>query len=171
MLILFGSFVLASGGLLIMTMKRMILVPISRLSDALARVAQNGHSERTIRIAGANEVQDLADQVNEMLVRIRRSESDLIRTERLRVAGELSAGVSHNLNNILTGILGPSEYLEQKLGDPEELAEARRIHRAAVRAKDLVSRFSQAVRHGTPVRSRAVEINGVIRLAIEASRP
>lgn len=35
-------------------------------------------------------------------------EQELIHLERLRAVGELSAGVSHNLNNILTNVMGPA---------------------------------------------------------------
>lgn len=171
LLILFGTFVLASGALLLGAIRRSVLAPIDRLCDTLSHIAQNGHTDEGVQIGGSDEMARLGDQVNAMLARIRRSESNLIRTERMRVAGELSAGVSHNLNNILTGILGPAEYLENNLESPELLVEARRIHNAAAKARDLVSRFSQAVRHGTPLRSRAVEINTVVNQAIETARP
>ena len=171
MLILFGSYVIISGMLLVATMRRTILAPIDRLSNMLDRIARDGHRDDSISVSGSDEIVRLADQINAMLARIRQSEINLVRTERMRVAGALSADVSHNLNNILTGILGPAEYLEQHLEEPDVLIEARRIHRAAIRARDLVSRFSQAVRHGTPVRSRAVEINTIVRQTIEASRP
>ena len=171
LLILFGTFVLFSGALLLGAIRRSVLAPIDRLCDRLSHIAQNAHTDEDVRIGGSDEMARLGDQVNAMLARIRRSESNLIRTERMRVAGELSAGVSHNLNNILTGILGPAEYLENNLESPELPVEARRIHNAAAKARDLVSRFSQAVRHGTPLRSRAVEINAVVNQTIETARP
>ena len=43
----------------------------------------------------------------------KRSEEERVRAQRLRAAGELSLGVSHNLNNILTGILGPAHLLDE----------------------------------------------------------
>jgi signal transduction histidine kinase len=171
LLILFGSFVLASGALLVGAMRRSVLSPIEGLCERLSEIARNGRRDERVEIAGSEEVSRLGEQVNALLGRIRQSESDLIRTERMRVAGELSAGVSHNLNNILTGILGPSEYLEQTLEDPDQLVEARRIHRAALKARDLVARFGQAVRHGAPTRARAVDVNQAVRLAIETVRP
>jgi len=171
LLILFGGFLLGSGYLITTAIRRNVFKPIERLSQSLAQIARDGQDVRAVPVSGSAEVSRLETQVNEMLDRLRQSESHLIRTERMRVAGELSAGVSHNLNNILTGILGPAEFLEQNLEDPEQVAEARRIYRASIRARDLVSRFGQAVRHGAPLRSRAVEVNGTVQTAIEASRP
>jgi signal transduction histidine kinase len=171
LLILFGGFLLGSGYLITTAIRRNVFKPIERLSQSLAQIARDGQDVQTVPVSGSVDVGRLETQVNEMLDRLRQSESHLIRTERMRVAGELSAGVSHNLNNILTGILGPAEFLEQNLEDPVHLAEARRIYRASIRARDLVSRFGQAVRHGAPLRSRAVEVNDTVRTAIEASRP
>ena len=171
LVLLFGTFVLATGILFAATVRRTILSPLEILNDKLSQIAQTGFSDERIEIQGSEELTELGERVNAVLGRVQRSETDLIRTERMRVAGELSAGISHNLNNILTGILGPSEYLEQSLEDPEHLVEARRIHRAAIKARDLVARFSQAVRHGTPVRSRAVDVNLTLNQAIETARP
>ena len=36
----------------------------------------------------------------------------VVRSQRLRAVGELSLGVSHNLNNILTGVLGPAGLIQ-----------------------------------------------------------
>lgn len=167
----FGLFTFGAAALVVTAARRTVIAPIEDLGDRLSRIARNGGGEERIDLPPSEELARLTEQVNDMLSRIRRSETDMIRTERLRVAGELSAGVSHNLNNILTGILGPAEYLEQNVERPDLLAEAQRIHRAAIRARDLVARFSQAVRLGTPIRSRAVPVNGIVEQAIEAARP
>ena len=141
MLLLFGTFVLTTGFLIVTSVRRSMLAPIDRLCARLSEVTPHDGST-PVRFEAEGELVQVADRVNEMLSRIRRSESDLIRTERVRVAGDLAAGVSHNLNNILTGILGPSEYLEQNVQDQKLLIEASRIHRAAIKARDLVARFS-----------------------------
>lgn len=68
-------------------------------------------------------------------------EQDLIRIQRLRAAGELLAGISHNLNNILTSITGPAQLLKIKTDDPELLQEVDDIIISSTRARDLVHRF------------------------------
>lgn len=69
-------------------------------------------------------------------------QSERAHSQRLRVIGELSAGVSHNLNNILTSILGPAQLLELKTDDPDLLNEIETIRYSATRAADLVQRLS-----------------------------
>lgn len=71
---------------------------------------------------------------------------ELVRLERLRALGELSAGISHNLNNILTGILGPAEILEEAIEDPVMLRHLNILSRSSKRARDLVQRLHLYVR-------------------------
>ena len=58
----------------------------------------------------------------------REIQAERVHSQRLRVIGELSAGVSHNLNNILTSILGPAQLLELKTDDPKLLKDIEMIH-------------------------------------------
>ena len=51
-------------------------------------------------------------------------EAHLVQSERLRVLGELAAGISHNLNNILTGVLAPAQMLKWGLEDPQQTQQA-----------------------------------------------
>lgn len=41
-------------------------------------------------------------------------DAEVVRSQRLRAVGELSLGVSHNLNNILTGVLGPAGLIQYR---------------------------------------------------------
>ena len=66
---------------------------------------------------------------------------ELVRLERLRALGELSAGISHNLNNFLMGILGPTQILEEAIEDEGMLRHLDLVSRASRRARDLVQRL------------------------------
>jgi PAS domain S-box-containing protein len=101
---------------------------------------------------------------------LKQTESELLRLERFRALGEMSAGVSHNLNNILTGIMGPAELLTMKTADQEILSEAGLIFRSATRARDLVRRLDRSIK-GSPEVAVAVDVNAVIAEALEISRP
>ena len=67
---------------------------------------------------------------------------ELIRLERLRAVGELSAGVSHNLNNILSTVVGPAQMLKRNTDDPALLEEIEDIVQSAGRASHLVRRLA-----------------------------
>ena len=98
-------------------------------------------------------------------------EQELVRLERLRALGEMSAGVSHNLNNILTGILGPAEFLRASSDDPDILTHVETIRASAERAAALVSRLHRAVRREEQGAPEPVDVNSVVLDAVEATRP
>ena len=100
----------------------------------------------------------------------KRMEQELVLSQRLRASGELSSGVSHNLNNILTGILGPAELLKMRVKDPSILRDVETIFRSAIRARDLVSRLHQAVRGGSET-VESVSVHGVIQDVVRAAMP
>ena len=102
----------------------------------------------------------------------KKMERELIHLERVHAIGELAGGVSHNLNNILTGVLGPAQLLRRNLEDPRMLRETEDIINSARRARDLVQQLNQAVRkeqeEGT---LEKVDIARSIEEAIRASQP
>lgn len=101
----------------------------------------------------------------------RRMEEDLIRLERLRVSGELAAGVAHNLNNILTAVLGPAQLLQRWCTEPRVLREVEVIITASMRARDLIRRLSRAVRPHQEEAVGAVDLNAQVRTVVETARP
>ncbi len=94
----------------------------------------------------------------------------MVRGERLRALGEMSAGVSHNLNNLLTGVTGPLSLLEELPLGEEALREVRRIRTAAVRAADLVRRLHSAVRVESE-QMGPVDLSDAVAEALATSRP
>ena len=98
-------------------------------------------------------------------------EEELIRTQRLRAVGELSAGVSHNLNNILTGILMPAQLLKLTTDDPQIHQEVDEIVTYGQRAKDLVHRLHLSVRGIEEDRLQPISVNEIIQEAIQIARP
>ena len=100
----------------------------------------------------------------------KRTEAEMVRAQRLRAAGELSLGVSHNLNNILTGILGPAQKLRQAAGEAESTSQLDTIISSALRARDLIQRLSRSVEGEESDPSR-VTLERSVEEAVEAARP
>ena len=97
-------------------------------------------------------------------------ENRLVQLERLGALAEMSEGVSHNLNNILTGILGPAQLIEFHTQEQEVLQEAKIIQKAALRAADLVKRLSVSV--GSEGNTLIpVDVVQAIREAIDSAQP
>ena len=101
----------------------------------------------------------------------KRMERELLRTERLRAVGELSAGVSHNLNNILTGVLVPAQMLRMATEDPGLLEFVDSIVTAGQRARDLAHRLHLSVHGVEEDRFEEVAVNASIREAVQAASP
>src|SRR5947208_11743758 len=85
----------------------------------------------------------------------------LLQSEKMSAAGNLLAGIVHELNNPLTTILGFSELLlkEGKVGDPGRLE---KIHSEAERSVRIIQNLLRLARadHGNP---EAIDINESIR--------
>jgi PAS domain S-box-containing protein len=135
---------------------------------------QLGFPDGTTRAFEARMVASGDDQVLTIVRNItdrKQLEEELVRTQRLRAAGELSAGISHNLNNILSGILGPAQLLKRMTEDPDILQETDQIISSAWRARDLVHRLHLSVRGIQDDRLRSVSINEIAQEAIRMTSP
>src|SRR5258706_6790711 len=90
-----------------------------------------------------------------------RLETRLQQAQRMETVGTLTSGIAHNFNNILGGILGHSEVIEEHLGpDARPLRNLETIRRGAGRARDLVDQILNFGRHRDarrrPLSARAV---------------
>ncbi|MBT4100014.1 MAG: PAS domain-containing protein [Gemmatimonadetes bacterium] len=97
------------------------------------------------------------------------AEEERVRAQRLGAAHELASGISHNLNNILIGIMAPAQRLRD--GESSDLRrDADIIVAAAQRAQDLVARLSRSGRSDHAEPTQAVDVNAVLLEAVEAAR-
>jgi signal transduction histidine kinase len=101
----------------------------------------------------------------------RQMELELIRLERFRALGELASGVSHNLNNILTGVLLPAHFLQKYIDDPEILESVDLIVSSAEHARSVIKRLNESVRGQELEEPCAVSIDAVVKEVVEEIRP
>ena len=72
----------------------------------------------------------------------RRLERELLQAQKLESVGRLAGGIAHDLNNLLTAILGYSQMLEQDLqSDPRLLGDVQEIRKAGERASKLTNQL------------------------------
>ena len=98
-------------------------------------------------------------------------QAEALPAQRMAIVGQLTGGVVHDFNNILTVISGTIEILADAVaGQPELEAVARLISEAAARGASLTSHLL-AFAHGEPSQSRDVDVNALLVDAARLLRP
>jgi signal transduction histidine kinase/CheY-like chemotaxis protein len=92
----------------------------------------------------------------------KRVEEHLRRAERMQAAGKLAGGVAHEVNNMMTGVIGFSEFLLRSLdpSDPRR-ADVEEVIRAGTRAADVTRQLLAFTRQQF-LRPQMVQINAVV---------
>jgi PAS domain S-box-containing protein len=99
------------------------------------------------------------------------AEQQLRQAQKMEAVGQLTGGVAHDFNNILTVIMGTIELLEEGVADrPELAAVARMIDEAAGRGAELTSRLLAFARK-QPLQPRPTDINALVLEADKMLRP
>jgi len=111
--------------------------------------------------------EELRAEVEARTRELKEAQAQLLESQKLAAIGQLGAGVAHEINNPLTGILGQAQLLLERKGQADpEAASLRRIEDLARRSREITQnllRFSQ--QRAEPDFQR-LELNGVVREAL-----
>ncbi|OLD95927.1 MAG: hypothetical protein AUG79_04335 [Gemmatimonadetes bacterium 13_1_20CM_4_69_16] len=139
--------------------RRRVWRPLAELEDGLARVAE-GDLTTQVSVRGRDELGRLAQHFNEM-TRVLRDRAE--EQGRFAAAGELLAGVAHEVNNPLMAI---AAHAENRIADgaatEEQRSEMLQILRQARRAAKLLRGLLRFVR-STEREVGRVNLNDVVR--------
>jgi len=104
----------------------------------------------------------LEAKVEERTARIQSMQTKLIRSEKLATVGELVAGIAHEINNPLTGILMYSSMIETDTRlDPELKSDLQTVVRETQRCAEIVKGLLDFSRESIP-RKRQESVNRVM---------
>ena len=92
----------------------------------------------------------------------KRVEEQLRRAERMQAAGKLAGGVAHEVNNMMTGVIGFSEFLLRSLeeGDPRR-ADVHEVIKAGTRAADVTRQLLAFTRQQF-LQPQVMDVNTVV---------
>lgn len=92
-------------------------------------------------------------------------------TERLRSLGQIAGGVAHDLNNMLAGIMGPTDLLLLIESDPEKERVLKGIMAAATRGAETVRRIQSFSKARTDLDKQVFDLRELTEDVIFSLRP
>ena len=176
----------ALGSCVAITVARRISRPIRAMAVAAQRVAEGDYSQ-TVEAAPHDEIGHLAECFNKMTRELTRAtqqlrewaenleskveqrtaelkamQGHLIQTEKLAAIGKLAAGVAHEINNPLTGVLTNSSLLleDTPQGDPMR-EELQVIVDETLRCRKIVKGLLDFARQTKP-QKQIVDLNSIV---------
>jgi signal transduction histidine kinase len=111
---------------------------------------------------------ELKQRVDEATADLRSAQAQLVEAQKLAAIGQLGAGVAHEINNPLCGILGNAQLLmldREPTGDDFDLL--KKIEESAKRCRDITQnllRFSQTQGAGS---MRPCDLNAIVRSTLD----
>ena len=101
------------------------------------------------------------------------SQDALIRTEKFRALGQMSAGIAHDLKNLLNPLSLYADELRDSAEDPAEVRDlSQRIDRVVTRGLETVERLRDFSRQSDEeTELAATNLNDAVQEAVEISKP
>lgn len=153
---------------------RKLLKPIDVIVDMSKKVI-NGDLTARCSIYPPGELGGLCFTIDKMAEAIEHREKELRRvtqqqisqSEKLATVGRLSAGIAHEINNPLTGVLTFAHLLREKKNNSEEdIKDIDIIIRETTRVREIVKGLLDFARQ-TPFKKEPVSINMILRQIVE----
>lgn len=171
--LLLGLLAALGASLLSFVIAHLATDPLRRLADAASRVGKGDLSARS-GVDSGDEVGDLAARFDEMVERLADGQARLelahrqmVRTERLAVAGQVASGVAHEIGNPLHAARQFSEALRDNPGDRERYLPL--IDEALGRIDKVISQMLGFSAERT-LDPRSTDVDEVVRGALDFVR-
>ena len=138
----------------------------SVLAEAVSTAARGAALQVTV-----DQMKALVGEKDRLLHEKNVADLRLRQTQKMEAVGQLTGGIVHDLNNILTVITGTIEILAEGVADrPELVVITKMIDEAGVRGADLTQRLLAFARK-QPLRPREVDLNALVSEAANLLPP
>jgi signal transduction histidine kinase len=136
------------------------------LAEAVSTASRGAKLQVTV-----DQMKALVEEKDRLLDEKTSADVQLRQAQKMEAVGQLTGGIAHDLNNILTVITGTIEILAEAVADRPELAAiAKMIDEAAARGGDLTQRLLAFARK-QPLQPREVDVNSLVIEAANLLRP
>jgi two-component system NtrC family sensor kinase len=157
--------ILATSVMLWWLNRRLVVRPVEALVQATRRVAE-GDLTTQVPVTAAHEIGQLGAAFNAMTARLAESRREVVQADKLASIGQLAAGVAHEINNPLTGVLTYASFLLKRADDtPEIKADLEVVVRETKRCREIVKGLLDFARR-TPPKRVPTELNKIVSRAL-----
>jgi two-component system NtrC family sensor kinase len=139
--------------------------PVETLLAATEKVAA-GDLDHRVPVESADELGRLAESFNQMTAKLADARRQVYQSNKLASVGRLAAGIAHEINNPLTGVLTYSSFLLKRAADDETRADLETIVHETKRCRDIVRGLLDFARQVPPKKSQ-VDLNAVVERALD----
>ncbi len=145
--------ILSIGFIIGLFVKKWVDNPVKELVNATNEVSQ-GNLNYYLKDLGEDELGYLAKSFNNMTKKLDETRLQLFQSDKMASLGKLAAGVAHEINNPLTGVLTYSSFLLKRTKDnPEMQADLNVIVRETMRSREIVKGLLDFARQSAPKKS------------------
>lgn len=161
-LVIFALTALVSIALILwFLVEELVGKPVRKLVQATNIVA-SGDLDYKIPVTSTDELGRLARSFNDMTQELAEAHRKVYQYDKLASVGRLAAGVAHEINNPLTGVLTYSSFLlKRKEKDPEVRKDLEVIVRETKRCRDIVKGLLDFARQAPPKKTQ-VNVNELV---------
>jgi len=153
--------ILAVGLLIGFFVRRWVSQPVHELLAGTQQIGQ-GNLNYSIKDMGDDEIGKLGQSFNNMTKKLAEARMQLFQSDKMASLGRLAAGVAHEINNPLTGVLTYSSFLLKRTKDnPEFQEDLKVIVRETLRSREIVKSLLDFARQSVPKKNSA-DINEII---------
>ncbi len=157
--------ILGVGFVIAFFIRRWVSNPVNDLLNGTLQVSQ-GNLNYTIKDMSDDEIGKLGTSFNNMTKKLAEARMQLFQSDKMASLGRLAAGVAHEINNPLTGVLTYSSFLLKRTKDnPEFQEDLKVIVRETLRSREIVKSLLDFARQSVPKKVNA-HINEIIDKAI-----
>lgn len=159
--VLFAVAVLLAGILVSIYLSRVVTAPLQKL-EAAAEVIGRGRFDVAVDVTSRDEIGELAEAFSRMTAALKETQAQLVQSEKMAAFGQLGAGITHEVKNPMTGIVGFAQLAQRRVHEPEKVAELlKMIEKEGLRCKDILVNFLKFARSPAGERER-LELNALV---------